>query len=74
MPKNKSQETIFSIMMVLVMVFGMVTYNISLNTGGLTNEVFLIALTELPLMGIIAFMVEELFVSKNRQEKSWKNR
>jgi hypothetical protein len=72
MPKNKSQEIIFSIMMVLVMVFGMVTYNISLNTGGLTNEVFLIALTELPLMGIIAFMVEELFVSKIAKKKAGK--
>ena len=34
MPKNKFQEVIFTIMMVLVMVYAMICYNIALATGG----------------------------------------
>ena len=40
MPKNKFQEVIFTIMMVFVMVYAMICYNISLNMGGMSNEVF----------------------------------
>ena len=43
MPKNLFQEIIFTLMMVAVMVYAMVVYNISLDRGGLTNEVFLMA-------------------------------
>lgn len=43
MPKNKFQEVIFTIMMVFVMVYAMICYNISLNMGGMSNEVFLAA-------------------------------
>lgn len=72
MPKTKGQEIIFAIMMVIVMVYGMVTYNVALNMGGLTNKVFLIALMELPLMGVIAFLVEGLFVSNIARKKASK--
>ncbi|MBP3765854.1 MAG: DUF2798 domain-containing protein [Bacilli bacterium] len=72
MPKTKSQEIIFSIMMVIVMVYGMVTYNVAINMGGLSNKVFLIALMELPIMGVIAFLVEGLFVSKIAHNKASK--
>ena len=44
MPKTKFQEIIFTIIMVIVMVYALVVYNISLDKGGLTNEVFYIAL------------------------------
>ena len=37
MPKNKFQEVIFTIMMVFVMVYAMICYNISLNMGGMSN-------------------------------------
>ena len=47
MPKNKFQEVIFTIMMVFVMVYAMICYNISLNMGGMSNEVFLAAFHEL---------------------------
>lgn len=72
MPKTKGQEITFAIMMVIVMVYGMVTYNVAINMGGLTNKVFLIALMELPLMGVIAFLVEGLFVSKIARSKAEK--
>ena len=43
MPKNKFQEVIFTIIMVFVMVYAMICYNIVLNTGTMTNETFLLA-------------------------------
>ena len=58
MPKNKFQDAVFTVIMVIVMVYAMVCYNISTNMGGLSNEVFLMALKELPLMGVIAFILE----------------
>lgn len=60
--KNKTEVITFAIMKVIVMVYGMVVYNIALAQGGLNNQIFLIALYELPIMGIIAFILEELFV------------
>ena len=58
MPKNLFQEIIFTLMMVAVMVYAMVVYNISLDRGGLTNEVFLMAFGELLIMGMAAFILE----------------
>ena len=40
MPKTKFQEVIFTIMMVFVMVYAMICYNIALNIGGMSNEVY----------------------------------
>ena len=64
MPKNKFQDVVFTIMMATVMVYGMVVYNVALNMGGLTNEAFLIAVHELPIMVPIAFVLEFFVVSK----------
>ena len=58
MPKTKFQDFIFTFIMVIVMVYAMVCYNTALNTGGLTNTTFIIALKELPIMGVIAFLLE----------------
>lgn len=58
MPKNKFQDVIYTIIMASFMVYGMVVYNIALNTGGLTNESFLLALYELPIMIPVAFVLE----------------
>lgn len=60
MPKTKLQDAIFTIMMVIVMVYAMVVFNISIDKGGLTNEVFILALGELLIMGIIGFILEIL--------------
>ena len=64
MPQTKFQDFIFGIMMVILMVFAMVTYNISLGNGGLSNEVFLEVLKALPLTCLIAFLIEFFFVGK----------
>ena len=50
MPKTKFQDFIFTIIMVIVMVYAMVCYNISINIGGMSNKVFIMALGELPIM------------------------
>ena len=64
MPKNKFQEVIFTIIMVFFMVYAMICYNIVLNTGAMTNQVFLSAFHELTFMGPIAFVLEFFIVSK----------
>ena len=56
--KNKFQEVIFTIIMVFVMVYAMICYNIVLNTGTMTNETFLLAFHELTFMGPIAFILD----------------
>lgn len=64
MPKTKLQNVCFSILMVAVMVYGMVCYNIATALGEMTNQVFILALEELPIMGVIAFLIEALFVER----------
>ena len=64
MPKNKFEEVIFTIIMATVMVYGMVVYNVALNMGGVTNQTFLSALRELPIMVPIAFVLEFFIVGK----------
>ena len=64
MPKNKFQDVVFTIIMATVMVYGMVVYNVTLNTGGVTGQTFLIALHELPVMVPIAFVLEFFVVGR----------
>ena len=42
MPKTKLQNIIFTLIMAFVMVYAMVCYNIALDKGGMTNEIFLL--------------------------------
>ncbi|MDD3362831.1 MAG: DUF2798 domain-containing protein [Hespellia sp.] len=62
MPKNRLQETVFTILMVFVMVYAMIIYNITLERGALTNDTFLIAFHEIIFMGPIAFIIDTLLV------------
>ena len=61
LPQNKFQEVIFTFVMAFVMVYAMICYNISINIGGCTNQVFLMAFDELRIMWPIAIILE-LFV------------
>lgn len=72
MPQNKLQNVIFTIMMVIVMVYGMVVYNITLDKGALTNDVFFLALFELPIMSIVAFIIESLIAGKLAQRMAFR--
>ena len=65
MPKNKVQEVIFTVLMVFVMVYAMICYNIAVETGGMTNLVFLHAFRELLIMGPIAFLLDFFLLFKH---------
>lgn len=50
--------------MAFVMVYAMVCYNIALDKGGMTNEIFLLAFHEIPIMWPIACILEYFVVEK----------
>lgn len=73
MPKTKFQDFIFTIIMLIVMVYAMVCYNIAFDKGGMSNEIFLLALHELPIMVIVGFVFEFFFVGKLAQKITFKH-
>lgn len=72
MPKTKFQDFIFTIIMVIVMVYAMVCYNIAFDKG-VGNDIFLLALHELPIMGVIGFLLEFFAVGKLAQKITFKH-
>lgn len=67
MPETKFQSVVFTLIMVFCMVFCMTAYTISLNTGGVTNQVFLTALREMWIEYIIVFLLIFFVVTKTAQ-------
>lgn len=55
MPKTFKQNLLFTTMMSFLMVYVMILFNISLNIGGMTNQVFLLAFHEMIIMWPVAF-------------------
>lgn len=64
MPKTKFQDVVLTAIMAVVMVYGMIVYNVALNTGGVTGQTFLAAFHELYIMAPIAFILEFFVVGK----------
>ena len=64
MPKTLPEKIVFTIIMALIMVYGMIVYNVALATGGVTNATFIMALGELPIMAAVAFVLEFFVVEK----------
>ena len=64
MPKTKFQNVIFTLLMAFVMVYAMICYNIAINRGGMTNEVFLLAFHEVVIMWPVAFVLEMFVVER----------
>lgn len=64
MKKSKLHNLIFTVAMALVMVYAMICYNIALNKGGMTNEVFMLAFHELVIMWPIAIILELFLIEK----------
>lgn len=64
MQKSKLQSFIFTCVMAFVMVYALVCYNIGIDKGGLSNEVFLLAFHEIPIMWPIAVILEMFVVEK----------
>lgn len=50
--------------MAAIMVYGMIVYNVALNTGSVSSETFIAAFHEMPIMVSIAFILEFFIVSK----------
>lgn len=72
MPKTKFQDVVFTVIMVIVMVYAMVCYNIAVESGQMSNSIFLYALAEMPIMCIIAFLLEFFFVGKVTKKIAFK--
>lgn len=70
MPRTKFEKLIFTILMVIVMAYGMICYNIALEMNGLSNQVFLLGLAELVIVGPIAFLLDWFVVSKLVMKKA----
>lgn len=72
MPRTKFEDVIFTIIMVFVMVYAMICYNIALNTGGMSSSVFLSAFHELVIMAPVAFILDFFFVGKVAKKTAFK--
>lgn len=64
MPQTKLQNVFFTILMAFLMVYAMICYNIALEKGGMSNEIFLLAFHELLIMWPIAIILEMFVVEK----------
>ena len=64
MPKTLLEKIVFTIVMATIMVYGMIVYNVALNTGGVTNATFLMALHEMPIIVPVACILEFFVVEK----------
>lgn len=72
MPKNRMQETIFTIMMVFVMVYAMICYNISIANGAVESFVFLAAFQELPIMMLVGFLLDTLIAGPLAKKQAFR--
>ena len=64
MPKTKFQNVIFTLLMAFAMVYAMICYNIAINRGGMTNQVFMLAFHEVIIMWPVAFVLEMFVVER----------
>lgn len=64
MPKTKLEGFIFTLIMAFIMVYAMICYNISLNLGGMNDQVFLMAFGEMRIMWPIAVVLEMFVMEK----------
>lgn len=64
MPETKLEDAIYTAIMAVIMVYGMIVYNVALGMGGVTGHTFLNALGELYIMAPVAFVLEFFIVGK----------
>ena len=72
MPKSLFQEIVLTVLMVFVMVYALICYNIALAMGGMQNIVFLNAFHELPIMAPIAFVLDFVLVGPLAKKVTFK--
>ena len=68
MPKTLPERIFFTIVMAAIMVYGMIVYNVALNTGGVSGQTFLLATHEMIIMVPVAFVLEFFIVGKIAQK------
>ena len=64
MPENKFENVIFTAIMATLMVYGMIVYNVALQTGAVHGDTFAAATHELIIMAPIALVLELFIVGK----------
>ena len=72
MPITKFQKLFFMSLTVLISVNAFVIYNVAISMGSMSNQVFLIAIKEVPKEFIIAFFLELFFVSAAAEKLAFK--
>lgn len=72
MPKTKLQGFVFTLIMAFLMVYAMIAYNIALDQGGMTNEIFLLVFHELIIMYPIAILLEMLICEKASEKLTFR--
>ena len=59
-------------MMVFVMVYAMICYNIAIATGGVENYIFKAAFAELPIMMVVAFVLDTFIAGPLAKRQAFK--
>lgn len=70
MPKTKFQRIIFTAMMVFCMVFCMTCYTIALKLGGLSYQVFCLAIKEMWVEYFVVFLLIFFVITKAAQKST----
>lgn len=67
MPRTKFQHVIFTAMMVPLMTYGITCYNVAMEAGKLSTQMFVDALPQLVVMAPIAFVLERALAVPSRR-------
>lgn len=71
--KTKFQNFIFTLMIVILMAYSMIVYNVAINSSdGLVNKTFLIALKEFPIECIVVFVFAYFVASPIAKELAFR--
>ena len=62
--QKQNSKILYSLYSCVLMVYAMICYNIALNMGGMSNQVFLLSFHELIIIWPVAFILEYFFVDK----------
>lgn len=72
MPKTKFQSVVFTALMVFCMVFCMTVYTVSLKFGGLSDEVFALAIREMWLEFLVVFCLIFFIITETAKKMAFR--
>lgn len=73
MPTSRLQRIIFAFLSVLISVHGFVFYNLAIEMGGMSNQVFIASRHVLPVEFIVAILLEILIVGPLAEKITFKS-